>query len=390
VVGLAAYVVAAIFSGLCLPLVNIASAADHISITRDVFIESGTSPINPNAIVQTHNGGYVIAGSSSAVRVDASGAVQWRYKSNASDFRPPAYLAAAMLADDSTILCGAADTKNVTGIMGLGLMTHLDKAGHVISEQSIRPEQQEGYAFFGFASCTTIGDEVVLIGQLAAPLGVVADRFWLVVLDGKGDIKFEKIVRGVTGTLVRVMPNNDFVLMEKQKRQGSNLYESRRIIRMDTHGDVKAEKIIPLPLRAVTSVPDDPSIRFIWHGDGSGIAQLLTLDSQFNEIGREEGTERLLITERAYSLPDGSLLLFGGQQYVGNTYTASIAWLSPNLNQKQALVIEPTLASTTIVDAVPTGNRGEFATIRLVGPTHHLLGRDEKRLGVALTFIQVH
>ena len=187
------------------------------------------------------------------------------------------------------------------------------------------------------------------------------------------------------------MPNGDLVMMQKLRGEVSNILDSRRIVRMDSHGAVNAEKIIPLPLSAVTSVPDDSLIRFIWYGDGSGIAHLLTLDSQLKEIGRVEGTERLLITKRAYSLSDGSLVLFGGQKYEGNTYTASIAWINRDLNQKQALVIEPTLASTNVVDAVPTGKPGEFATVRSVGPTYyHLLGRDEKRLGVALTFVQVN
>jgi hypothetical protein len=369
-----------------------ATAADHISITREVLIESGTNPrggVKPNAIVQTHEGGYVIAGASNgawAARVAPSGAVQWRHTGTLYSSGRQTYLGAAMLANDSTVLCGYAHVQDEEGSRGMGLITVVDKSGHVTGEKSIRPEKQEGYAFFGFTACATIGDEVVLIGQLA---GEGERRFWLVILDGKGDIKFETIVRGMFGgDLVRVMPNNDFVLMEKQKSPGSNLYESRRIVRMDIHGAIKAEKIIPQALLPVTSVPEDSSPRFIWTDDGFG--HLLILDSQLSEIRRVDGTERLLITNRAYSLSDGSLVLLGGQKYEGNTFTASIAWLNRDLNQKQTLVIEPTLASNEIVDAVPTGKPGQFATVRSVGPTyHHLLGRDEKRLGVALTFIQI-
>ena len=386
-------VAAAVLAGLFPPFISTGTAANHISITHEAFIESGTSPIDPHVIVQTHDGGYVIAGSSSAVRVDASGVVQWRYTSNASNDGSTTYSAAAILADDNSVLCGTSYWKDESSYKVAGLISHMAKDGRLISEKVIQPSDGRKYLIAGFSGCTTIGNDVVLSGFAEVPgphsPGVDTRFLWIVVMDKDGNIKNERVLPNLYGELIRVMPNNDFVLMDRQKSQGSNVFDGRRVVRMDAHGTIKAQRFIPLGLRTVTSAPNDSSIQFVWDGDGSGIAHLLTLDDQLNETSSVEGTEHLLVTKRAYSLSDGSLVLFGGQQYEGNTYTASIAWLNRDLNQKQSLVIEPTLASTNIADAVPTGNPGEFATIRLVGPTHHLLGRDEKRLGVALTFIQV-
>jgi hypothetical protein len=55
-----------------------AAADDHIQITSEILLESGT-PVEARAITQTHEGGYIVAGTNGrawATRVDAVGSIQ--------------------------------------------------------------------------------------------------------------------------------------------------------------------------------------------------------------------------------------------------------------------------------------------------------------------------
>jgi hypothetical protein len=83
-------------------------------------------------------------------------------------------------------------------------------------------------------------------------------------------------------------------------------------------------------------------------------------------------------------------VLFGGRPQGGNAFTASIAWVSPDLSQKQEFVFKPEFSSNEVADAIPTGTPGEFALIRPVLPAIHSTSADDKRIGMALTFVQFH
>jgi hypothetical protein len=115
---------------------------------------------------------------------------------------------------------------------------------------------------------------------------------------------------------------------------------------------------------------------------------IITLNDQLAAVENVSEHAGVIISKRAYYLPDGSLVLFGGQGYHGNSFSASIAWISSDLEGRSATLLEPPLASDAIVDAVPTGIIGEFATVRLVTPMTEM-GRTEHRLGVVLAFVQI-
>ena len=61
---------------------SIASGAEPFEVTREVLLESGRFP-TPKALIQTKDGGYVVAGMEANkpwdTRTDAEGNLQWRY-----------------------------------------------------------------------------------------------------------------------------------------------------------------------------------------------------------------------------------------------------------------------------------------------------------------------
>ena len=63
--------------------------------------------------------------------------------------------------------------------------------------------------------------------------------------------------------------------------------------------------------------------------------------------------------------------------------------LNPDLSEKVRFLFDPEVASHTVIDAIPTGHRGEFLTLRNVGPRQSFFGKEETRLGVVLAFVQV-
>src|ERR1039457_815798 len=111
-----------------------ATAVEHIQVTREIFLERGDPQFfgDPTAIVRTHDGGYVIAGSIDirrawVARVDAAGKGLWQHAVQGTNKNSweVSYEGAAMLPDDSAILCGykQLEDRNI-----VGLVTHIDKA----------------------------------------------------------------------------------------------------------------------------------------------------------------------------------------------------------------------------------------------------------------------
>jgi hypothetical protein len=367
-----------------------AGAADHIKITREILLESGTA-VKLRAIAQTREGGYVIVGTkgkSWATRVDSEGKVQWRHEARVTERGGGEYTGAAVLPDDSTILCGYQSVPTEAPGKISGLLTHIDKAGQVISERLIEPNDGRHYGLTRLNACVAIGDEVVLIGETYFPVTLVPSA-WIVTLDAKGSIKQEKFLPEPRGNIesIRVMPNNEIVLSAiSWAAESSPTYTARLITRITANGDVKAQAILPNSVMQAVPTFLDASIRLLPRN--SHKADFSVLDGNLKGVGQTKGSVEVIISKRAFYLPDHSLVLFGEQEYHGNSVTASVAWVSPDLSKKSVLIIEPALASTAIVDAVPTGVPGEFATIRTVSPMSEM-GRNDTRLGVVLAFVQI-
>jgi hypothetical protein len=280
------------------------------------------------------------------------------------------------------------DTLNKTA----GLLTHLDKAGQLLSERLIEPNDGQHHTLTQLNACALVGDEVVALGWGAGPEKPWPLPFgWIVTLDAGGNFKREKfspVATSDTHPILRVMPDRDIVFNTGVAPAESGILQATRIVRIDSSGTIKARSaIVPNSFIQATPTFPDSMIRLVPSSQRTG--RIITLNAQLNTTGQLDGRVELIISKRAYYLPDRSLVLFGGQEYHGNSFTASIARINPDLSKKSVLIIEPALASDAIVDAVPTGVPGEFATIRSVSPMSEM-GRSDTRLGVVLAFVQIN
>jgi hypothetical protein len=257
----------------------------------------------------------VIAGSKGqawATRVDSVGNVQWRHEAHVSERGSGEYAGAAILPDDSVVLCGYQRLPEQGPGRIAGLLTHVDKTGRVINERLIEPNDGKYHGLNHLTACVVLGNEILVFGDTYLRESNAMSG-WILVLDATGQVKQEKLMRTIAADL----------------------------------------------------------------------------DAQLTQVGQLTGHAEFISTKRAYYLPDGSLVLFGGREYRDNSFTASIAWISSDLNRKNDLTIEPPLASDAMVDAVPTGVTGRFATIRPVWPMVEA-GHREVRLGAVLAFVEIN
>lgn len=379
--------------------------ASHIKVVREVALEVGRAP-TPHAVAQTKDGGYVIAGSvwvPWATRVDANGNVVWRYELSAYNPSTPKegkghYNGAALLPDDSAILCGEMELPPPPGKPSggvAGMLTHLDKTGQVLSHQLLYPNGDKAYSLSYLKKCVPWGDGVAVVGHVSRWLNL-GDKhiqefsFWLLALDGKGDIKWEKLIPnpgdgaltgGGTFKQIEVMPNGNLMLIASHP---VNNVPSDKVTRIGIGGDVIGEKVIPGDLTASHSTPSDPSLylfpRLLIPKFDASIS-LWTLDGDLANAKKLTGKAEGIGTSVFYRLPDGSLFLVGSEYEEGN---AAMAWISADLNKQETYVFKPEHASV-IWDAISTGKPGKFVTVR----RSDAISNQDKRQGVVLTFVQV-
>jgi hypothetical protein len=270
----------------------------------------------------------------------------------------------------------------------IGLLTHVDRSGRVIDERLIEPNDGQHHGLTQLTACVAAGDEVLAFGSTYIRESKSVSG-WVLVLDAAGNVKQERLlsVTARESNHVRVFPNGDAVFTTEVVPIGPGVLRSTRVIRVDSSGSVMAQSAV-IPNAVIQAVPTfpDPAVRLI--PSSPKTRTIITLSDQLDAIGQVTGQAELIISKRAYYLPDHSIVLFGGKEYRGNSFSASIAWISPDLTRRSATLIEPPLASDAIVDAVPTGVNGEFATIRVVSPMTEI-GRSDSRLGVVLAFVQI-
>jgi hypothetical protein len=217
-------------------------ATEAFEVTREVFLESGRAP-QVKGMVQTKDGGYVIAGSDQhipwATRVDASGKVQWRHLLPMPVWEPGVigaqYQSAVALADDSTLLCGHEEASDEPNKPRLGMFTLIDKAGKTLSHRLLYPLGDKGLESNYFYQCVPWGDGFAVVGDSSRWIGERRESFlWLLALDTNGEVKWEKLIPNIIPSLYTqalVMPNQDLMVLVLGQ-----------IVAIDTNGSVKAQK----------------------------------------------------------------------------------------------------------------------------------------------------
>lgn len=374
-----------------------ADEASHIKIVREVILEIGRAP-TPHALAQTKDGGYVIAGSvwvPWATRVDANGNVVWRYELSAYNPSAPKegkghYNSTAVLPDDSAIFCGEMELaptpeKRVGDIVGM--LTHLDKAGRLMSHQLLYPNSDKDYSLSRLDKCMSWGDGVAVVGHVShfPKQGGREDSFWLIALDGNGEIKWEKIIPKVRDGDAVVMPNQDLLIFSGFERNGT--IWNAGSIRLDKNGEIKSQRTDQVFGKLVTPVVAEPVLRQFLSGYDNRPAALKTLSEQGEDMGLAKFEIRPLSPEQIYLMPDHALVFFGTEYGAkgGESPSAGITWLSADLKNSETFTFRNKSYSAGIDDAVPTGKPGEFVTVRRAIEISH----QDKRQGVVLAFVQV-
>jgi hypothetical protein len=378
---------------------NQAAAADHIQIVREVVLESGHSAM-AKQLAPTNDGGIIVAGSFSnwkpwATRVDAEGKVRWRYLPEMKQSQPGAddagYETAATLPDDTTVLSGYMYVRNPTkaGSDVVGLLTHLDRTGKVISHRELYPQGDHGLSSNYLRRSVPWGDGVVVIGDTGRARKVAGDYvqknfFWLIALDAKGEIKWEKLIpntdpRPLMNVYplvgVAAMPGHELVLVTAVATKRGNTWESgRRVIRLDDKGDTVSERLFPgslvlahqvTPKSEVTLFPDSLENGALW-----------TVSSDLVNAKQIAGRTEWIFTRAACRSSTGALILAGSVQ---GKNKATVAWLDADLKTTQTHVFQPEDASGWVTDVLPTAKPDEFVTVR------DILGGG----GAALTFVKI-
>lgn len=162
----------------CFFLPDTTFAADHIKVTKEVLLEHGVS-ISPSTIVQTKDGGYVTPGGLSgnlgwATRVDANGKMIWRYQIPIQG--ESNYTGAISLGDDTTLLCGYKSIHHPTDLMPggkdlVGVLTHIDIGGKVLSDIVIRPKELGEFPINYIKGCKPWGDGFAVFGSITRVFG---------------------------------------------------------------------------------------------------------------------------------------------------------------------------------------------------------------------------
>jgi hypothetical protein len=344
----------------CLVLSYSSFAARRMMISREVTLAPGHHAL-PYLITRTSNGDFVVAGSTGigdfrawATRVDRDGKRLWEYVDGGPgawedlNGRGQRFYGAVDLPNQETLLCGIkSDADNSL----IGFLVRVRRDGSIIDQRRLTPGRRGDVV--GLV-CTRWADGIAVVGAITGrPAGIG----WLVKLDAQGNIAWEKFDKyyGYGGAIQA--PAGNLILIG-----GSGADDS--IVKIDPDGEVLARHLRPDGESLLVNPPTPrPGVRM-------GVMLLDSLETEvvdFDDSLRGPSHAKKLENagiKKCLELDDGTVVLFGGQFHNSAT-TASIAVLQPD-GTSSAYPIEPANHSPWIIDAVPSGADGEFATVRQV------------------------
>jgi hypothetical protein len=336
-------------------------AADANGLTapvreREIQIEMEDAPvIEPQVVARTNDGGFIVAGSGNrltnggdlvggAAKYDVNGKELWRYSTTLRDDspkqygdQPPVFYGVAPMRDGSIYLCGKMTPHTHVGAdLSWAVLTHVDASGHLISENLVTPSQKSDRSYFStgqdFHSCIAWGDDVAIIGTAAhmlhragvGPPPAFEAYYWILVLDAKGKVKWEKLIP--VSERLEPTPNwfpeffnaDDMVLLPVAQdlifsvADGSSPEMNSEVIRLSALGEIKARVQYAGDYRLVRPVVPDDVVQ-LW-GKATRKATLstvLTLNERLEQVQRIDGNPDTTFAYLAYRLPDQSFYLFG-------------------------------------------------------------------------------
>lgn len=376
------------------------AAAAQLLLTREVIISQprGASLL-PNAIARADDGGYIIAGrinaaqAAWAAKTDAQGQVLWQYQTRVRDKLPigqgAEFDGVAAMPDGSSYLCG--HMPRTPGLFMPGLLTHLDPAGHVLSERLVIPLEESGPGVAYFFDCVRWGDGVAVVGRLLKfpEKGRRENLYLVVALGPSGDTKWEKLIPTTFDAIGDVGPS---LVTAKSKLVfcGGRANLGTELFRVSETGELEIRKKLSGQFALVRPVTTDGSLQLYGYPSANAPFTTITVDDRFEEIRRTDAGRRLdFAAHLVYRMPDQSLVLFGsGIHAYGAQYTSRILYLDATLRSEQSIDLNraPFSDSGFVKAALPTGNAGEFVVARNL---IKLAPGDTRPVGAALDFVQI-
>lgn len=395
-------------------------ASGHIRVVRSFFLERGHL-IQPRALVGTEDGGYVIAGQFFgpwATRVNNQGQVVWRYvaprvRLTAGEIQGDSlFTGAVTLPDDSTLLCGYSEPTETPNSPLTGLLTHLSPHGRVLNTETLYPDNDPHYVLNYLDHCIRWGKGVAVVGHTTRypKHGAGTNYLWLLKLDAHGNIQWQKLISNVGDSQILALPDRQLLLAWTP-------YDKTDLVRLDAQGDVTARGSLPGEGVLVHPLTTGPTLSVVSVLSKPHLRQW-TINAALRDVayrrGDSVGAWIEMATRRAYALPNGALALFGGAApywpkfankigkylepvsmllggipfvFLPAPRPNGIQWISPHMHRQQLFTFKR-WGWPWIADAIPAGQPGEFATIRVVGMSHNP-HNERSRMGIILAIVRI-
>ena len=392
-------------------------------LEREVFLKNDRgAAMQPNVLVRSDDGGFVVAGSITATKqgwatkVAANGKVLWNYYRDlqqedqaafAGHFVRPEYHGAVPMPDGSVYLCG--DLPHPIGTSPL--LTHLDAQGKLIAEQLVNPKNlttQSRVHIHHFDSCLRWGNDFVIVGNELYIDGAEEKStfyhldlsYWILLLDASGNVKWEQKIPSKIKHYSFISEGVNVV------QTGANLIISAtdntvtELISINSQGELQAQKKLDGYFQLVRPTSPDGLLQVY----GSFVSNTkaprvkLSLTEKLDEIERVQGDRPTdFATRRAYRMPDQSLVFFGSSIHsFGAQLRSGMVYADRLLQEDRLMAFDKAgFQDGGTIDAAAPGNQpGEFVTARWVftldpGSNNPEDGASRFRRGAVLNFVQL-
>jgi hypothetical protein len=356
-------------------------------------------PRNPHAIARTHDDNFIIAGVGGAAKIDSAGNVKWRYTAAFHEGQTD-YYGAAVLSDDSVILCGSASDPALGH--SSGAVARISEDGKVLGEQLLVPQNSTGNSISYLFACMVKNDETILVGtsdqflKNSHPPPPMTDNpyYWMLKFGRDGKMEWEKLVPVSS----QFFGSPDSIGPLQSASDGGFFFAARRgkteIVHVSPLGDVEQRKILSDPFTIVRPAYEDTGLQVISSDTASGKNDnrpitLITFNDDLEERSRITENFQPGIVKQAYRLQNGTLALFGAR-YEQQSYLARV--ISTDALLKRAAITDfPTTAGSSwwVDAAVPTSTSGQFASVRSVVGSEPARGDAAEKNGVVLDFVGI-
>jgi hypothetical protein len=338
---------------ILLMLVSSPLFAEHMTIDKQIQLSTVHRGVTPYVVSRASNGDFFVAGAIEelgyrpwAMRVSPNGEVRWEFAAGESDrgtdrsVPGQRFNGVIELPDQTTIFCGT-ENENKRAII---VLDRIGIDGSLIEQRIVQPSR-----LVTTFSCAKWNDAIVLVGGV---FGTPAGTGWLAKIDAQLNLQWEKF-------------SDDYANGDIVETAGGGLFLISRtgnLIKLGPSGDILARKTLPDGEQSL--------VHPVASGSTVSVAMMLsTLETEIlrfdDQLQGPTGKWKVhnVGVKKCLELPDGSITIFGSQFH--NSATAAVTRIYKDGSSK-GFLLEPPYQSPWYEDAVFTGNKNQFAAVRLV------------------------